>query len=323
MNRSDVPGWKRWLAAAGAGRAVYLAWHAPLAWCRRSRREGGPWQQWLDHRGRRAMQAAARRLPVQAPVASGAPEAYFLTGRRFWYQTAFCAASLAGRSGHPWRFTFHDDGTFDDALTREATRLFPGCRVVSRTETETRLERALPAARFPALRSQRLTYLHLRKLTDVHAGLEGWRLVLDSDMLFFRRPDEVLAWSGNPTVALHLTDVSNAYGYPATALTQLAGAPLPERLNVGVCGLRSDTIDWTQLEDWTAALLSRHGTSYYLEQALVALLAARAPACLLPPSRYHVLPTEEECRRPTAVLHHYVDLSKRGYFRHAWKHQTV
>jgi len=32
------------------------------------------------------------------------------------------------------------------------------------------------------------------------------------------------------------------------------------------------------------------------------------------------MPDEAECLNPTAALHHYVAESKRGYFRHAWRH---
>lgn len=265
------------------------------------------------------MEAAARHLPVQPAPAPDAPAASFLTGQRFWYQTAFCAASLATHSGQAWRFTFHDDGSFDAGLAAEASRLFPGCQVVTQAETEARLDQALPASHFPVLHRQRSSLVLIRKLTDIHAGREGWRLLLDSDMLFFQRPDEILDWLRCPEGALHLTDVADAYGYPTATLASLAGAPLPSRLNTGVCGLRSETVDWQQLEAWTASLLSSHGSSYYLEQALAAMLAARTGVRLLPPGRYRVLPTEEECLQPTAVLHHYVDLSKRGYFRHAWR----
>jgi hypothetical protein len=59
---------------------------------------------------------------------------------------------------------------------------------------------------------------------------------------------------------------------------------------------------------------------YYQEQALVALMLAGHDAQCLPSRDYLLLPDEAECRRPTAALHHYVDLSKRGYFRHAWRH---
>jgi hypothetical protein len=266
------------------------------------------------------MEAAASRLPPQRVPAPGAPEVCFLTGRRFWYQTAFCCWSLRHHAGCDLRPVFIDDGTFDHALHAECLRLFPGADVETAAAIECRLEAHLPAAEYPTLRSQRLTYVHLRKLTDVHAGCTGWRVVLDSDMLFFRRPTALLEWLAHPNRLLHMHDVQDSYGYPQGTLARLAGCPLPARLNVGICGLRSEAIDWRQLEAWCAELLRRHGTSYYQEQALVALWVSRHSALCLPDQDFLVMPDEAECRSPTAVLHHYVDLSKRGYFRHAWRH---
>lgn len=301
------------------GRLLYLAYHRPLAALARSRREGGPWQQWIDARGRCAMVTAARHLPPLPPPPTSAPEVVLLTGRRFWYQSAFCVYSLARHIG-PVRPVFIDDGSFDATLATEAQRLFPGSRVERATDIETRLEASLPSAKFPTLRSQRRTYIHLRKLTDVHAGLRGWRLVLDSDMLFFRPPDALRTWFAAPDRPIHMLDVHDAYGYPAATLAELAGRPVPPCVNVGICGFRSEAIDWEKLEFWTARLIARHGTSYYLEQALVALLLTDADPLRLPRADYLLLPDLAECRRPTAALHHYVDLSKRGYFRHAWRH---
>ena len=302
------------------GRLVYLGYHRPLAWFARCRREGGPLEQWRDHRGRCAMIAAARTLPPLAPPPDTAPEIFLLTGQRFWYQSAFCVHSLARHTPGGLRPVFIDDGTFDDSLAAEAQRLFPGARVQRAAETAAHLDTILPASRFPTLRAQRLTYLHLRKLTDVHAGRSGWRLVLDSDMLFFRQPTALLDWLAAPDRPIHMLDVHDAYGYPAATLAELAGKPVPAIVNVGICGFRSDDLDWEKLEAWAAQLLARHGTSYYLEQALVALLAATRDPLRLPRDDYRLFPDEAECLAPTAALHHYVDLSKRGYFRHAWRH---
>jgi hypothetical protein len=301
------------------GRLLYLLWHRPKAALARSRREGGPWQQWLDARGRQEMQAAATTLgPWPAPRID-APEVYFLTGRRFWYQTAFCLHSLRQQGGDV-RAVFVDDGSFTDALVEEMQRQFPGSRVLRAADTAAHLDACLPAARYPTLRAQRQTYLHLRKLTDVHAGRRGWRLVLDSDMLFFRRPEALLQWLAAPTRPIHMLDVHDAYGYPAQSLAALTPAPVPEKLNVGICGFFSESIDWDYLEHAATTLIRQHGTSYYLEQALVALLASTTQPQRLPSNDYLLLPAETECRHPTATLHHYVDLSKRGYFRHAWRH---
>ena len=304
----------------GLGRLLYAIWHRPLAGIARSRREGGPFNQLLNWRGAAAMERAAARLPPRPHPAAGAPEVCFLTGRRFWYQTAFCCWSLCQQSGREFAPVFIDDGSFDPALRDECMRLFPGARLLGAAEAEAALDTHLPSGRFPALRGQRLTYVHLRKLTDAHAGHGGWRLVLDSDMLVFRRPDALLSWLDAPDRPVHMLDVKDAYGYPAAALAALApGRPVPERLNVGVCGLRSDAIDWEKLEFWCQRLLSDYGTSYFLEQALVALLLSGESPLRLPAEDYLLMPTESECRRPKAALHHYVAESKRGYFRHAWR----
>jgi hypothetical protein len=139
-------------------------------------------------------------------------------------------------------------------------------------------------------------------------------------MLFFRRPDALLAWLETPCQPLHMADVKDSYGYSPGLLRAIAGQTVPSRLNVGVCGLRSDDIDWEQLENWNCRLIEAEGTSYYEEQALVALLLTGRDAECLPPADYLLMPSDAECRQPTAALHHYVDLSKRGYFRHAWRH---
>lgn len=304
------------------GRLAYLAYYRPLAALRQCRRQGGPWQQWLDRRGRRAMRVAAAQLPPLPAPAEGAPEVYFLTGRRFWFQTAFCFWSLGRVAGTSLRGVFVDDGTLDDVLEAECRRLFPGCLVQRAGAVAARLDRELPADRFPILRTRRAEYPNLRKLTDVHAGESGWRLVLDSDMLFFRRPDWLLAWLAAPDRPLHMTDVQDSYGYPRSLLERLAGQPVPVRLNVGLCGLRSDEIDWHRLESWCHQLQDEAGTSYYQEQAIVAMMLAGRNCRIAPAEDYRLMPSEAEAGRPTAVMYHYVDLSKRGYFRHAWR-QTL
>lgn len=305
----------------GLGRAVYRLWHTPVGALKTSIAVGGPVEQWRDRRARGRMRAAAARLEPQTlpPADTSWPEVHFLTGARFWDQTALCLFTLQAHSGCCLQTVLHDDGSADDAIVTRLGRMFPRARWRRPADSAALLDRHLEAARYPVLRERWRVYPNIRKLIDVHLGARGWQLVLDSDMLFFRHPDFLLDWMRAPDRPLHAVDVQDSYGYPRPLLESLAGAPLPARLNVGICGLRSEDLDWDRLETWCRRLHESAGTSYYLEQALVAMLCAGRPCAVAPAEDYQVMPTEAECREPRAVLHHYVAGSKRGYYRHAWK----
>jgi hypothetical protein len=90
-------------------------------------------------------------------------------------------------------------------------------------------------------------------------------------------------------------------------------------LNVGICGLASELINWEELEHWCQTLVEREGTSYYLEQALVAMLAARTNPTVMPPSIYITFPIRQQTMAGQGVLQHYVADSKPWYFGEAWK----
>ena len=263
-----------WLRKQGIGRLVYLGWHVPRGFVKKCAREG-PLNLWLTARGRQAMERTAWHLQAAQPTAHPNDAAvYFLTGTKFWYQTAFCAHSLLAHAGRPLRVVAIDDGTLSKEQAAALACVLPGLVVIWAEETQRRLDEFLPTTRFPILRQRRLVYPHLRKLTDVHAGGTGWKLVLDSDMLFHHRPEFLLDWLKSPNRPCHMMDVENAYGYSSGLMTELAGATIPDKLNVGVCGLRSDAIDWDRLEYWCGEMLKREGSHYLQEQALTAMLVA-------------------------------------------------
>lgn len=305
------------------GVILYQLWHRPRAALRNSLRRGGPLMQLRAERGRRAMQEAALALPPLPARPGDAPAfpVHLLSGRRFAYQTAFCLHSLARVSPSRLAPEIYDDGTLDAASQETILRLFPHAKIHPQPGLIARLDEHLPASRFPVLRERWVNYPHIRKLTDIHAGRSGWRLVLDSDLLFWREPRLLLDWAAAPDRPLHATDCEENYGYPRELLERVAGVSIPPRVNVGLCGLRSHAIDWEFVEHAAATLIRERGTSYYLEQALCALLIARHPggATAAPFSDYITMPAAGEISRPTAVMHHYVDLSRDAYHVSAWR----
>lgn len=66
-------------------------------------------------------------------------------------------------------------------------------------------------------------------------------------------------------------------------------------------------------------MITQEKTSYYLEQALIAMLVAGRPCAIAPVADYVTLPKPPEAHACKAVMHHYVAHSKRWYFQQNWR----
>lgn len=320
-----------------------LFWRRPNEELKRLLR-WGPQSYFLCNSWMREMEEAAHTLPQLPSSRSHLPiPLWFLTGKRFWYQTAFCAWTFAKQSGREVILNLVDDGSLTSEHESGLRRLFPQGVTIHKSDVQERIATLLPVERFPILRQRWDDYINIRKLIDIHLGSTGVKLVLDSDMLFFRKPQAILDWwdsaqssgkdpSANyqlptanyqlqprPYTPLLMTDCEESYGYSRNLMEELARAPIPPLLNVGICGLRSESLDWEESEYWCRTLVEREGTSYYLEQALVAMLAARNAPTVMPRSEYITLPTERQVMKGEGELQHYVADSKPWYFGKAWK----
>lgn len=301
------------------GKIVYHIYYRPIGVFSRVKKIG-ILNYLITDGARRKMVSAANLLKEIDKPDLPVYNVYILTGKKYWYQTAFCLYSLQKVSESiQFNAILVDDGSFDAKLIRQIKSQFPNIKLQRADETEKRLKEYLPVDRYPALRRKRESYPHIRKLTDIHAGQAGWKMVLDSDMLFFREPKLLERWLQKPTVAFFLEDPYYAYHYTAELMTELAGKPISVNLNVGMVGLESESIDWDNLESWIVKLEASQGSNYLLEQALSAMIVAGKPLLVAPKNEYIVLPGEEETKAPSAVLHHYVAESKEWYFKNAWQ----
>ena len=316
---------KRLARSLGLGKLALHLYHNPVDRMMDCWREGGPWEQRRTELGRREMETTAAHLPPLMPADLASPPltVHLLTGNRFWYQSAFCLWSFARQASRLISPVLYDDGSLQPAQVEVLTALFPLARVIPTRETLARLDAILPASRFPVLRERWKNYPHIRKLTDIHAGARGWKLVLDSDLLFFRRPTHLIDWLDRPDRPLHAVDVQNSYGYSRPLLDSLAGAPLTDRVNVGLCGLNSEALDWDKIESWCRTLIEQEGTNYYLEQALAAMVVAGRETSIAPEDDYVTLPRLPEARACEAVMHHYVAESRRWYCQYNWRRVLV
>jgi hypothetical protein len=264
------------------------------------------------------MQLRSRDLPPVQSDGDGL-SIYFLTGKKYLYQTLFCIKSLINVTKTSFEFILVDDGSFDDEIIVQIKKQLPGARIITRQTIEQNLNVILPEQQYPALHQKRKVYPHIKKLTDIHTIADtGWKLVLDSDMLFWHEPSAIINWLKNSEKPIHMLDCQESYGYSKQLMEELCGYKVPSLLNVGVIGLNSSQINWDNIERWIIALEEKEGTSYYLEQALTAMLLAGVKAAVLPADEYIVNPDQQAINAAKGVLHHYVDLSKEGYFKTAW-----
>lgn len=302
------------------GLIVYKLYYQPRSFLERLIHKGVT-NTILEFQAKLQMEKATYHLKsVNNELAINQLEIHFLTGKKFWYQTCFCAYSMAQHTTFPLRPVIYDDGSLEKKYQKEILRIFPNAKIILKSEIEERIDQYLPQNKFPYLRERRLNYPNMRKVTDVHVGSKGWKLVLDSDMLFFRTPNILLDWLKSPQKPCHMVDVETSYGYSHSLMASLAQAEIPKRINVGICGLKSEEIDWDKLEYWCKTMIEQEGTSYYQEQAIVAMLMAGKSRLVTSTEDYIVMPDREEVIQPKAVLHHYVAGSKSCYFRYGWQH---
>lgn len=279
-------------------------------------RFGGYWSYQKMLREKAKMVAASQNLPPIVSFDNGFP-VYFLTGKKHLYQTLFCAYSLNKITDEKFQYVLIDDGSFDSELIIEVKKKMPRVKLILKEDIEGNLRQKLPEDKFPYLNQKRKVYPHIKKLTDIHTNQSNtFKLVLDSDMLFWKEPTEMIEWLIKPSGALYMLDCIESYGFEIDFMQSLCGFEIPRLINVGVFGINSDIINWESLEHWAKTLEENEGSSYFLEQALSAMIIANEKKTILNNKRWIVSPNacdEED------ILHHYVDLSKKYYFEEAWK----
>ncbi|MBB6235496.1 hypothetical protein HDC90_000093 [Pedobacter sp. AK013] len=282
-------------------------------------RFGGYLSYWRMLASKKQMQKASENLPPIISNHNGFP-IYFLTGKKYLYQTLFCALSLTKSCKETFRFILIDDGSFDQDLINQVKQQMPNVKLILKNEIENNLELKLPTSAYPFLHQKRKIYPHIKKLTDIHTIDDNpFKLVLDSDMLFWNEPTELIDWLKNPNGCIYMLDSEESYGYDKALMETLCGFTIPNLMNVGTFGVNSNSINWNNIENWAKSLEEKQGASYFLEQALSVMVVANQKKTILNKEEYIVNPHERGSTFNRSKLHHYVDLSKRHYFENDWK----
>ena len=253
----------------------------------------------------------------------------FLTGAKFLHQTLFCIYSffqhLSKAEKREFSVTVFDDGSLSPENISCINTHFPGIHIIAYQESIATINAVLPKDKFPFIHKKANELFFFNKILFLHTqGRKGLKIYMDADMLFFRRPVEILDWlykhHQSNTATFALEDIKISYGYTSDIIQNIIPNCTIQKINAGLYAMHTHIIDYNYLEDKIREIDESYGSSYYMEQLITYLLLTQHDQLtLLPIEKYIVFPTEEEVRHPKGTLHHYVDLSKYSYLTTAWK----
>ncbi|MDE3084846.1 MAG: hypothetical protein KGJ37_06480 [Verrucomicrobiota bacterium] len=282
-----------------------LAWHAAIGECQ--------------------MRRAAACLPPLKPGAYGELPIgiCFLTGQSLMHQTLFCAHSFARHYGSAARFYFLSDGSLDSAATQLFASKFFNARVITHDELDERLAAALPPIRYPTLHAHRRRFVLLRKLTDTLAGQQGYRVFFDSDMIFWKRPEELIA-RAERNEPFYMADLGEGgYTLPRAVLKQKLGVDPAPGVNSGLVAACAEKVDWDLIERACVLLLDEGHDRRLLEQTLWAIVLGAQTAQPLPAADYRLVIDPPAWRAAISaarpVLLHYAWHARLPYVASEWR----
>jgi hypothetical protein len=246
--------------------------------------------------------AIARRndLPMNAAPVS----LHMVVGQRMLEMGMLTLRSLEFHSGRCWAPTLHDDGSLTDGDVARVMRLFPDARVICRAEADAALDAALVG--HPTCREYRGKHNWFLKNFDTWFFAPHDRyIVIDSDIVFFRRPDHLLRWVEDGADALWvMEDTTEKYALPRTEIESLLGFPVWEKVNSGLDLMPRAAFDLDLAEHYltTCGPAARH--FQFLEQTFFAVTGAHWGRGGTLPRAYEI--SWGNFRRRDSVCRHYV-----------------
>jgi hypothetical protein len=257
------------------------------------------------------------------PVAPAPCEVHILTHEPDWRMGLWAAKTLYHHAGVDWPLIWHQGGPLSDRARAALQGHFPNSRFVSVAEADSVVEQGLTRLGLTTTLRARSTAVMLRKLIDLVFFGTAPRLVsLDTDILFFRFPTEIVTWAdGGSEMNLFNRDLPSTFNLMSDrGATDRHGLTLFKGHNAGLALLRRTSLDLAEIDRYLQdpELRVDEGSSplhlWLVEQSLHGLIGARHSAGLLPDTyRIALEPGLAVDGRPV-IARHYANASRNLMF---------
>jgi len=220
-----------------------------------------------------------RRVLQAQPVAAddGNIEVHMLLNQPRIFEGLWALYSFVHFAGQACRIVIHDDGSLGSREMADLHQVFPGCQIISRQTADSVVLGHFQDKSLERCAHLRKTLIFALKLFDPFFFSNSPRFVLlDSDVLFYSRPSELLAGLEETRENLSLPNlysVDNGYRYclDREELEVLLGQPCIEQFNPGLIRVNRDVLVLDRIERYLEhpSFWNEDGTgNYYTELTL-------------------------------------------------------
>jgi len=205
---------------------------------------------WRNARRRAAYQRRILDTPPVRTGRAGPVEVRVLTWRRDWINLIWALKSFYHFAEVDYPLFIHDGGLLPHQAA-QLRRHFPDAAIVPGAEAEARVAEQFAARGLRRCLDYRRRNVSTRKLFDFFALSEAdYLVIIDSDIVFFARPDLLLVPPGGVAVNRYNRDIETSYSMSPAELEATFGLRPPEAINSGLALVRRDSIDFAAIDGW-------------------------------------------------------------------------
>ncbi|MDH4470218.1 MAG: hypothetical protein QE493_04515 [Verrucomicrobiae bacterium] len=199
---------------------------------------------------------------------------HLLVSSKTWHAGLLAAVSFEFFTERRWNIFIHEDGSVEEKERRRIEAVLPGVHFISREESEARVQQAL--ANYPACWAHRSKHNLFLKFFDIPVFALGERFIfLDSDVLFYRKPEEILDWAdGESEDFFYNEDTKEKYCIPREEIEQKMGVNLWPRFNSGLMLVPKKALSLELAEQLLITFETTAHHPQFFEQTLYALMAS-------------------------------------------------
>ncbi len=202
---------------------------------------------------------------------------------------AWMLASFHHVTRRNWSVVLHDDGTLTPATAEALVNIFDTrLNILSREDADQEMAGVL--VQHLHCQQYRVRHPLALKIFDIPVLTPAKRfLLIDCDVLFFRRPNILLNWvdSGKSDCWFN-QDVNEASLMSSHEAKEIFNVTLWPKVNSGLCCIATEAIDLDFCDDVMRKTQIASGNLWRLEQTLFALCASRYGKGGLLPQHYEV-----------------------------------